>query len=147
MVQQINNFKKGYAPSIFILKEKKDKSHRLILCLKKRNLDVVYRHFKMYNLNTVLNGSRTIAPGENLLPTQKLTLTSTLTLTKGRLSSGAIVWLPQTLKLTLTLTETPPLTGGGQFSLGDNRPDTVLNMVRRDCYMASTDLADVYYTV
>ena len=118
MVQQINNFKKGYAPSIFILKEKKDKSHRLILCLKKRDLDVVYRHFKMYNLNTVLNGSRTIAPEENLLPTQKLNLTSTLTLTKGRLSSGAIVWLPQTLKLTLALTETPPLTGGGNFPWG-----------------------------
>ena len=64
MVQQINNFKKGYAPSIFILKEKKDTPHRLILCLKKRNLDVVYRHFKMYNLNTVLNGSRTIDPGK-----------------------------------------------------------------------------------
>ena len=75
MVQQINNFKKVCAPSIFILKEKKDKSHRLILCLKKRNLDAVYRHFKMYNLNTVLYGSRTISPGENFLPAQKLILT------------------------------------------------------------------------
>ena len=25
--------------------------------------------------------------------------------------------------------------------------NTVLNMVRRDCYMASIDLADAYYTV
>ena len=37
---------------------------------------------------------------------------------------GTIVWLPPALKLTLTLTETPTLTGG-QFSSGGNCPDTV----------------------
>ena len=62
------------------------------------------------------NGSRTIAPPPPncprgnlppLPPTPKLTLTQTLTLTRGQFSTMAIVWLPPTLKLTLTLTQTP----------------------------------------
>ena len=52
-----------------------------------------------------LNGSLTIAP----------TLTQPLTLTGEQFSSGAIAWLPPTLKLTLTLTQTATLPGG-QFS-------------------------------
>ena len=61
-----------------------------------------------------------LPPEENFLPTPKLTLIQSLTLTRGHFSSGAIVWLPpppRTLKLTLTLTETAPLSVG-QFSSG-----------------------------
>ena len=45
----------------------------------------------------------TIAPEKNCLPISKLNLTQTLTLARGQFSSGALVWLPATLKLTLTL--------------------------------------------
>ena len=62
-----------------------------------------------------------LPPEENFLPTPKLTLIQSLTLTRGHFSSGAIVWLPppppRTLKLTLTLTETATLSVG-QFSSG-----------------------------
>ena len=51
-------------------------------------------------------------PRGKLPPTPKLTPSQTLTLTGGQLFSGAIVWLPPTLKLTLTLTQTPTLTRG-----------------------------------
>ena len=55
VIKQVKNFKKGYVSSIF-LREKKDKAtHRLILNLKKFNENVVYQHFKMDNLSTVLN--------------------------------------------------------------------------------------------
>ena len=55
VVKQVKNLEKGYASSI-LLREKKDKAtHRLILNLKKINENVVYRHFKMDNLSTVLN--------------------------------------------------------------------------------------------
>ena len=58
--------------------------------------------------------SRTIAPEENCPPppNPKLTLNLTPTLTGGQFSSGAIVWLPPTLKLILTLAQTPTLTRG-----------------------------------
>ena len=57
--------------------------------------------------------SRTIAPEENCPPPNpKLTLNLTPTLTGGQFSSGAIVWLPPTLKLILTLAQTPTLTRG-----------------------------------
>ena len=69
-------------------------------------------------------GSRAIAAEENCPPTPKLTLTQTLTLTRGQFYLGAIVWLSPTLKLTLTLTQTPTLTGG-QFYSGGNCPDTL----------------------
>ena len=75
VIKQVKKLEEGYVSSIF-LREKKDKAtHRLMLNLKKVNENVVYRHFKMDNLSTVLN------------------------------------------------------------------------MVRQDCYMANTDLADAYYTV
>ena len=55
VTKQVNNLDKGYVSSIF-LREKKDKAtHRLILNLKKFNKNVVYWHFKMDNLSTVLN--------------------------------------------------------------------------------------------
>ena len=57
----------------------------------------------------VINGCRTIAPKENCSPIPNLILTQTLT-----------------LKLTLTFTENPTLTGG-QFSLRGNCSDTVIN--------------------
>ena len=69
-------------------------------------------------------GATAIATEENCPPTRKLTLTQTLTLTRGQLFPGAIVWLPPTLKLILTLTETPALTEG-QFSSGGNCMDTL----------------------
>ena len=51
----MENLEKGNVSSIF-LREKKDKAtYRLILNLKKFNGNVVYRHFKMDNLSTVLN--------------------------------------------------------------------------------------------
>ena len=55
-------------------------------------------------------------------PTRKLTLTQLPTLIAGdQFSSGAIAWLPPTLKikLTLTVTLTPTLRWGGS-----NCPDT-----------------------
>ena len=76
----------------------------------------------LFYIATLEGGSRTTAPEENYPPTPKLTLTQTLILTleggrRAQFSSGAIVWLPPILKLTLTLTQTPVLTGG-QFSSG-----------------------------
>ena len=61
------------------------------------------------------SGSSTIAPEENCPPTAKLILIKPLNLTRGQFSSKAIVCLPPTLKLNLTLTQTPTLPGG-QFS-------------------------------
>ena len=86
------------------------------------------------------NGSRTIAPPlptpncprgnlPPLPPTPKLTLTQTLTLTRGQFSTMAIVWLPPTLKLTLTLTQTP-IPNRGAIFLGGNCPDTGFNIGR-----------------
>ena len=59
-------------------------------------------------------GSSTIGPEENCPPIPKLTLTQTLTLTRGHFSPGQLSGCPPTLKITLTLTETPTLTGGGR---------------------------------
>ena len=64
-----------------------------------------------------------------LPPTPKLTLTQTLTLTRGQFSTMAIVWLPPTLKLTLTLTQTP-IPNRGAIFLGGNCPDTGFNIGR-----------------
>ena len=61
-------------------------------------------------------------PRGKLPPIPKLTLTQPLTLTRSQFFSGAIVWLPPTLKRTLTLTGTPTL-HGVQFSSGGNCPD------------------------
>ena len=52
-------------------------------------------------------------PLRKLPPTPKLTLTQTLALSRGQFFTGAIVWFPPTLRLTLTLTKTPILTRGG----------------------------------
>ena len=71
-------------------------------------------------------GSRAIAAEENCPPTPKLTLTQTLNLTRGQFYLGAIVWLSPTLKLTLTLTQIPTLTGGqlsGYFTRNMFRKD------------------------
>ena len=62
-------------------------------------------------------GSRAIALEENCLQAPKLTLSQTLNLTGRQLFSRTIVWLPPTLKLTLTLTQIPTLTEE-QFSSG-----------------------------
>ena len=61
-------------------------------------------------------GSSTIAP-----PTPKLTLTQTVTLTRGQFSSGAIVWLPPNPNTSPNLDSNPnPKRGaiylGGQLS-------------------------------
>ena len=50
---------------------------------------------------------------------------------RGRFSLGAIVWLPPTLKLTLTLTQPPNLIRGKFSSAGggDNCPDTISSKV------------------
>ena len=78
----------------------------------------------LFDMMLCCMGSKTIAPPRKIAPIPKLNLTQTLTLTRGQFSSGAIVYLPPTLKLTLTLTQTPTLTGG-IFSSGCNCPDTV----------------------
>ena len=55
LMKQVTILEKVYVCSIF-LREKKDKTtHRLIVDLKKFNENVVYRHFKIDNLSTVLN--------------------------------------------------------------------------------------------
>ena len=54
-MKQVRILEKVYVCSIFP-REKKDKTtHRLIVDLKKFNENVVYRHFKMDDLSTVLN--------------------------------------------------------------------------------------------
>ena len=53
-----------------------------------------------------------LPPREIAPATPKLTLSQNLTLTGGQFSSGAVVCLPPTLKLTLTLIQIPILTGG-----------------------------------
>ena len=55
------------------------------------------------------------------LPPRKI---ETLTFTRGQFFPGQLPGCPPTLKLTLTLTKTPNLTGD-QFSSGGNGPDTV----------------------
>ena len=51
----------------------------------------------------------------------------------GQFFLGAIAWLPPTLKLTLTLSQTPILiTGGG---VGGNIPDTSLNKISVFCLL------------
>ena len=56
-------------------------------------------------------GSRTIAPEENCRQTPKLTLSQTLTVSRGQLFSGQLSGCLSTLRLTLTLIQTPTLTG------------------------------------
>ena len=60
-------------------------------------------------------GSRTIAAKENCPPTPKTNPKPSLTLTGGDFSRGQLSDCPPTLKLTLTLTQTPTVTGGGSF--------------------------------
>ena len=69
----------------------------------------VYHNFHVSG--TVL---RQLLP-RKIAPNPKITLTQTLTVTMVLFSSGAIFWLPPTLKLTLTLTQTSILTGGAIF--------------------------------
>ena len=45
----------GQVTSPIFLREKSDNSHRLILNLKSLNKDVVYKHFKMDTISTILN--------------------------------------------------------------------------------------------
>ena len=54
-IKQVENLEKGYVSSIFLIEKKDQTTHRLILNLKKFNESVVYLHFKMDNLSTVLN--------------------------------------------------------------------------------------------
>ena len=64
-------------------------------------------------------------------PTPNLTLSQTLTLTRGQFFSGAIVWLlPTNPKTNAYLDQKPNLNrgGGGQFSSGSNCPDTMLGL-------------------
>ena len=70
----------------------------------------------------VFYGSRTIAPKENCRPpsppTTRLTLSQTLTLTKGQFSSGAIAWLPPNPKTNPNLDPNPNPNRGGAIFLG-----------------------------
>ena len=64
-----------------------------------------------------------LPPEENFLPTPKLTLIQSLTLTRGHFSSGAIVWLPpppRTLPLSVGLF---PWGGGGEGGVLDYFPN------------------------
>ena len=65
----------------------------------------------------IFYGFRTIVPEEDWPQPLNEPKTQTLTLTRRQFSSGAIVSLPPTLELTLTLTKTSTLTEG-QFSSG-----------------------------
>ena len=79
----------------------------------------------------ILKSSRAISPEENCSPpTPKLTLTQTLTLTMGRFSSEAIVYLPPNPKTNPNLDQNPTI-NRGQFSSGGNCPDTIL---KNTCY-------------
>ena len=80
----------------------------------------------LLNRTTYQNGSRTIGPDENCPPTPKLTLTQTLTLTRGQFPLAAIVWLPPNPKINPNL-DPNPNPNRGQFSLGGNCPDTYQN--------------------
>ena len=51
-------------------------------------------------------------PRGKLTPNLKLTLIQTLTLARGNFPRGQFAGFPQTLKLILTLTQTPTLTRG-----------------------------------
>lgn len=62
MVHQVTNLEKCYLFSIFI-REKNDKSDRLILNLKKFNQNVVYRHFEMDNLNSLTHSQEGLLYG------------------------------------------------------------------------------------
>ena len=86
----------------------------------------VYHNFHVSG--TVL---RQLLP-RKIAPNPKITLTQTLTVTMVLFSSGAIFWLPPTLKLTLTLTQTSILTGG-QFSSGSNCTDTIWHSKYQRC--------------
>ena len=62
-------------------------------------------------------------PRGKLPPIPKLILTQTLTLTRGHFSWGQLFGCPPTLKLTITLTQSPTL-NREKFSSGVNFPDT-----------------------
>ena len=74
-------------------------------------------------LNIKEKGSRTIVPEENCPPTPKLTLTKSLTLTRGQFFSRTIIWFPPNPKTNPNFDQNPTLTGW-QFSSGGNCPDT-----------------------
>ena len=69
-------------------------------------------------LRSFTAGSRTIAPEENCPSTPKLTLSQTLTLTRGQFSSWAIVWLPPNPKTNPDLDPNPSPNQGGNFPRG-----------------------------
>ena len=73
-----------------------------------------YNRFLMFSGGRA-GGSRTIAPEKNMPSTPKLTLTQTLTQPGSNFPRGQLSGCLSTLKLTLTLIQTPTLTGG-QFS-------------------------------
>ena len=109
----------------------------LICCFYLRVHSIVFRHHKLsphiiLATTTIQFINGTIIkdlgqfPRRKLPPIPKLTLSQTLTLTKGQPFLGAIVWLPPTLKPTLTLTQTPNLTGGQFFSVVIVRIPTIM---------------------
>ena len=65
-------------------------------------------------------------PPKKIAPNPKTNPKPNLTLTRGQPFLGAIVWLPPTLKLTLTLTQTPNLTEGQFFSVVIVRIPTIM---------------------
>ena len=55
IIKQVKILEKGYVSSTFLREKKEKATYELILNLKKFNEIVVYRHFTMENLSTVLN--------------------------------------------------------------------------------------------
>ena len=93
-------------------------THR-ILSLYLRALPNISKHTKTDNR------SQNIALEDNCPPIPKLTLTKTLTLTRGQFPSGAIVWLPPNTKTNSNLDRNPNPNLGGNFAQGSNCPGTV----------------------
>ena len=92
-------------------------------------MSLPFRHFPPINTSLKICIIKTNAPAENFPPTPKLTITETLSLTwggggGGNFLRGQLSGFPTTLKLTLTLTQTPTLSEG-QYSSGGNCPDTI----------------------
>ena len=54
-IKQVKISEKSYVSSIFLREKKSKTTHRLILNLEKFNENVVYQHFKINSLSTVLN--------------------------------------------------------------------------------------------
>ena len=55
VIKHVKHLKRGYASSVFLIEKRDKTTRRLILNLNEFNENVVYHHFKMDRLSTVLN--------------------------------------------------------------------------------------------